>query len=418
MPRGPTELQRLELEERGYTRVDEGQLCEPAVFERLASAARRVVAAVRGAPDTVRELNGGFVLRDLDPEARELNDDDAGQTRAGAWGVRGVLAPGWGEPAFGEYLASEPVREWASALLGCGAEGFMLPDADALVFCNPTGVDRTQPWHRDVRWWGWSSGAFEGSRLTNGRTGAAALGTDPDFSLAAESERWGELQAGPRGVWAKGAPRVSGHNDYLANEGGAYLRWELALEEQSTGLEIVPGSHRRFRSAFAHDCLLPGWAKALGIGERCGGTPTAMSEGWHSGESLMPGAEFVRLRRGEAVVWNGDCLHRGRTLAGVERLTLSCSLSRWVGASASPPATVDATVRWKLDPAVREALPVPWLRRAWDRWLVTQLSPRHIAERFPGMMPTVGDGDCVPGGSGDALSSWEGVRREFRERED
>ena len=32
----------------------------------------------------------------------------------------------------------------------------------------------------------------------------------------------------------------------------------------------------------------------------------------------------------------------------------------------------DRTVAWKLNPAIRAALPTEWMRRSWDRWLVTQ----------------------------------------------
>lgn len=213
------------------------------------------------------------------------------------------------------------------------------------------------------------------------------------------------MQAGPQGRWARGEPRVSGHNTYLSNCGGAYLRWELALEDQTTGLEIVPGSHRRFRTDFERDCIVPVHRRAkagLPADRLPGASPLAMSNG-EGGKSLMPGAIFVHLKPGQAVIWNGDMLHRGRTVNGVERLTLSCSWSRWNGCLVPPPAVIDRTVRWKLRPEIRDALPTPWMRRAWDRWLLTQYSPDQIAEKYPGLFPAVDDVHHT----GDALECWQ-----------
>jgi hypothetical protein len=42
----------------------------------------------------------------------------------------------------------------------------------------------------------------------------------------------------------------------------------------------------------------------------------------------MPGAIVVPIKRGQTVFWNGDGLHRGRTTAGVHRLSLACG---WAG---------------------------------------------------------------------------------------
>jgi hypothetical protein len=36
------------------------------------------------------------------------------------------------------------------------------------------------------------------------------------------------------------------------------------------------------------------------------------------------------------------------------------------------PAIIDRRQRWKLSPAVREALPTQWFKEAYDRWRVTQ----------------------------------------------
>lgn len=195
--------------------------------------------------------------------------------------------------------------------------------------------------------------------------------------------------------------------------------------------------------------MLPEAAKAAGIGQRLGGTPKAMSDG-ESGESLIPGSRFVDLKAGQAVLWTGDMLHRGRTPAGRERLTLSCSWSRWngivsvhifdrlirqssanlalryamhnlhiarcsAGINAPLPDYRDRTMLWKLDPAVREALPTEWMKTSWDRWLLTQ---NTTSERFMGPNPNfkekvgeqklqgLGKGSMIDG-VGDGVSTEE-----------
>eukprot|EP00931_Biecheleriopsis_adriatica_P003859 TRINITY_DN105619_c0_g1_i1.p1 TRINITY_DN105619_c0_g1~~TRINITY_DN105619_c0_g1_i1.p1 ORF type:complete len:304 (+),score=24.95 TRINITY_DN105619_c0_g1_i1:73-984(+) len=272
----PTERQKRELEVQGFTILDAGQLCEESMLDRLASAAKRIVHQARLASPGTYELSGGFLLRDSPADM--------------PWGVRGILAPAWGEPIFAEYLGSKEVQAHVSSFLDCTENDLMLPDADMLIFMNPVGTDRAQAWHRDVRWWGLTA---DGSA---------------DYTVEAQRCRWAQLQSGPFGMWKAGLPRLSGHNDYLEQEGGAYLRWELALAKQDTGLEIVPGSHRRFRTAFENDCLLP---RGSGLQTVFDISPTAMSDGEHSGVSMMPGAEFVQLEYGQAVIWNGDCCIEG-----------------------------------------------------------------------------------------------------------
>jgi hypothetical protein len=171
----------------------------------------------------------------------------------------------------------------------------------------------------------------------------------------------------------------------LTDHGGKYVRWALSLVDNiGTGLEIVPRSHRRFRTEYENDVLLPEEAKREGFGVRLGGTPKAMSAG-ESGDSLIPDARFVDLKAGQAVLWTGDCLHRGRTPVGPERLTLSCSWSRWNGINAPLPDYKDRTMVWKLDPAVREALPTAWMKTSWDRWLLTQ---NTTSDRWMGPNPS------------------------------
>merc|ERR1712070_138025 len=128
------------------------------------------------------------------------------------WGVRGLFSPDLQEPVFAEYMSSEPVVAYIRAMMGCSEEELLLPDADAIIFCNPRGVDRAQGWHRDARWWGLDTSS---GRRDSGRTNEASADY-ADFSYEAEIARWEELQAGPDKCFALGQPRVSGHNSYLA----------------------------------------------------------------------------------------------------------------------------------------------------------------------------------------------------------
>ena len=57
-------------------------------------------------------------------------------------------------PCFAEYMASEPVLALVREFLECEPEDLLLPDADCILFVNVPGRDRTQAWHRDMRWAG------------------------------------------------------------------------------------------------------------------------------------------------------------------------------------------------------------------------------------------------------------------------
>jgi hypothetical protein len=201
--------------------------------------------------------------------------------------------PAWGELSrvFREYMASEAVQGHARRFLSCGPQDLLLPDTDFLIFCNPP-EGYAQRWHRDIRWYGHGG----------------------DFSEAAQRQRWAEIQAGPggalfsqalplplpnlhavllregrrrrrmekrpwlcgcvgrgAGAWARGGPRVSGHNDYMVENGGAQLRWQLALVDMpDCGVDYVPGSHRRFRTGLEEAALMSGEQQRGGGG---GGSP-------------------------------------------------------------------------------------------------------------------------------------------------
>ena len=279
---------RKQLEKEGFAIIDNA--VEPSALPMLRDEARRIAEMARANP--AHDLCGGFISRDFEGDK--------------PWSVRGLFAPGWEAPCFAEYMASEPVLALVREFLECGPEDLLLPDADCILFIDVEGRDRCQAWHRDMRW----------------------AGTGGDYSEQAQRARWEEIQS-------VAATSPGGHNGYLEDHGGKYVRWALSLIDNiGTGLELVPQSHRRFRTEFENDCLLPEAAKQMGIGQRLGGTPKAMSDG-ESGESLIPGSRFVDLKAGQAVLWTGDMLHRGRTPAGRERLTLSCSWSRWNGISSA-----------------------------------------------------------------------------------
>ena len=359
---------RQQLEKEGFAIIDNA--VEPGALPELRDAAQRIARMARQNP--AHDLCGGFISRDFEGD--------------NPWSVRGLFAPGWEAPCFAQYMASEPVLALVREFLECGPEELLLHDADCIVFIDVRGRDRAQAWHRDMRW------AGEGG----------------DYSEQGQRTRWEEIQR-------VAATSPGGHNGYLEDHGGKYVRWALSLIDNiGTGLEIVPRSHRRFRTEFENDCLLPEAAKRIGVGQRLGGTPKAMSDG-ESGESLIPGSRFVDLKAGQAVLWTGDMLHRGRTPAGRERLTLSCSWSRWNGINAPLPDYRDRTMVWKLDPKVRDALPTEWMKTAWDRWLLTQ---NTTSDRWMGPNPNfkekegerklagLGKGSMVEG-VGDGVSTEE-----------
>ena len=294
---------RAELEGQGFT-IQDGAV-DHDVLLRLRTAARTMVAAA------ARRDERGFAMR--------------GGEGAGAWGLRGIYDPAWGEisQVFRDYMSSEAVQNHAREFLGCGRNDLLLPDTDFLIFCDPP-EGYSQRWHRDIRWYG----------------------AGGDFSEAGQRARWEEIQAGPGGAWARGAPHVSGHNDYMVENGGAQLRWQLALVDMpDCGVDYVPGSHRRFRTSTEEAALLRGeQISKPALTDTVAATPQAAAAAAagvaHDGFSPIPahagspGSSIIGLKAGQAVFWNGDGIHRGFTRPGVERLTLSCALVRWNGVQA------------------------------------------------------------------------------------
>ena len=83
----------------------------------------------------------------------------------------------------------------------------------------------------------------------------------------------------------------------------------------------------------------------------------------------MQGGLKVRLKAGQAVIYNGLLLHRGCTTATNRRLTLACNWNS-VGAN-DMPSLLDARLSHQMRPEVGDAMPKPWMRHAWERWMAT-----------------------------------------------
>ena len=78
------------------------------------------------------------------------------------------------------------------------------------------------------------------------------------------------------------------------------------------------------------------------------------------------------LRAGQCFVRDGRTIHRGHP-SGAERLTLAGGWSAEMTPSAlaeawARPRVEDVRRAWTHDPAVRDALPTDWMKRAYDRW--------------------------------------------------
>ena len=123
-------------------------------------------------------------------------------------------------------------------------------------------------------------------------------------------------------------------------------RWHLATVDDEC-LQLVPGSHRRYRTEHERRCLL---------------------EARHDD---IPGQLSIRLQAGQAVYWSGDIIHRGLYHRDMERLTVSAGWS--VPEPDAEPQPVDERLRWRLRDDVRANLPEVLLPY-YDRWRARQLA--------------------------------------------
>ena len=207
------------------------------------------------------------------------------------WAIRGLLAPEFDESVFAEYLTSKPVMEYVHSFIGDD-----LTMGSILVFTNPHHADYSIGWHRD---WGKQ---------------------ERDLDYDAEMAVLGK----PLRTW----------------------RWHLATVDDEC-LQIVPGSHRRYRTPQERRCLL------------------------ETRHDDISGQLSIRLKAGQAVYWSGDTIHRGLNRRDTERLTVSAGWS--VHEPDAQPQPVDERMRWRLRDDVRVNLPAALLPY-YDRWRVRQLA--------------------------------------------
>jgi hypothetical protein len=311
------------------------------LLERLITASRRCVQEAYESDDV--NLHGGWV-------GKEPGDK-------GPHAIRGVMMPGWRAPEFAEYMGSDVVLDYVRGFLNVEKEDLMMPDADCILYVgHQDGADRAQGWHRDSQEYM--------------RKGFDEESQRKQWELLQSPEYW--PQVGPYGgkfdAEVSGSGGLFGHSTYIENNPGAqWCRWETALidHEWNSGVEYVAGSHRRWRTDFENDILLPeskkreiaDYVRVLPEGVSSTGM-TGGRNGKHSGDSILPGAAVVQIKSGQTVFWNGNGMHRGRTTQGVERISLA-------GGWAGPPAggwdgfepsleqqdQVPASIiQWKLNP--------------------------------------------------------------------
>ncbi len=206
------------------------------------------------------------------------------------WAIRGLFAPEFKEPVFAEYLMSQPVMRYVQPLLGAD-----LRLGGVLIFTSPDEVDWSGGWHRDF-----------------GKN-------ERDGSREVEME--------------------------ILNRPIVSLKWHLALLDDSC-LQLVPGSHRRYRTEEERDRLL---------------------KNRHADISTQ---KVMHLKAGQTIFWNGNAVHRGVYKTRPERLTLAGSWQKH--SDGEQPQNTDERLKWMLADNVRGFLPER-MRPSYDRWRVLQL---------------------------------------------
>ncbi len=201
------------------------------------------------------------------------------------WAIRGLFAPEFDEPIFADYLGCDEVLPFVHHFLG---EELRL--GAVLIFTNPYDRDWGFGWHKD----------------------------------------FGEL------------PRDAGEEEELEilNRPQKSFKWHLALEDDEC-LQLVPGSHRRYRTDYEQECMR------------------------NTRHADIPGQRTIYLKAGQTVFWHGYTIHRGVMRKDVERLSLAASWSKHC--TEDEPQEVDKRLRWMLADNVRPALPET-LHTAYDRW--------------------------------------------------
>ncbi|MGA1197773.1 MAG: phytanoyl-CoA dioxygenase family protein [Candidatus Latescibacterota bacterium] len=208
------------------------------------------------------------------------------------WAIRGLFAPELGEPLFAKYLMSEPVMQYVRPFIGSE-----LRLGGVLIFTNPYTKDYGFGWHRD-------------------------FGTQ---------ERDGSYQI----------------EMTILNRPMSGIKWHLAMVDDDC-LQLVPGSHKRYRTAHERKCLLEKDMRNADI----------------------PGQYTVSLKAGQTAFWSGNTIHRGVMKRETERLTLAGSWTKHTGSAKQ--TETDKRLKWMLARGVRGALPQE-MKPMYDRWRSLQL---------------------------------------------
>lgn len=327
---GCTPERLAHLEEHGFVIITD--FVDNPYIPILREAGRRITQAC--APEYgYRKIDSskGYVHRAKDDEP---------------WAIRGLIHPAFGEPCFAEFHGSPEflsfVHSWCH-----GLQPEEMTFSGMLLWCNPRRNEHALSWHRDVTWWGTGKPYFAQREVR---------GEGPEaYSEETERIRWDEIQ--------------SNNAKALAERNGVSMFLALVDDECH---ELIPGSHKRWRTPYEHDVLLPKAMKEQGVPH----TPS-----WN-GVDPLPNQVAIRLRAGEALIRNGATIHTGHTVPERERNTLSIGWSRWSGPFTGEPQVADARSAWQLDPAVRDALPHEWMKTAWDRWAETQRLGDTLEDRY------------------------------------
>ena len=327
---GGTPERIAHLAEHGYVIIND--FVDSPWIPKLREAGRRLIAACQ--PDVgydVIDTSKGYVHR---------TDKDE------PWAIRGIMHPAFQEPDFAAFHGSDEFIDFCESWChDFDRENLVM--GHPLLWANPHSMENALSWHRDLRWWG------TGERVPSQRDDRATK--VEEYTEEVEKKRWEQIREDNR----KAIEERHGVSMFLA----------LVDEECH---ELIPGSHNRWRTPLEHDVLLPKKMKEAGVPH----TPS-----WN-GEDPLPGQTAIRLRAGEALIRNGATIHTGRNFPDRERNTLSIGWSKWKGPSDEEPKVEDARMAWQLDPAVREALPHEWMKKAWDRWAETRKLGDSLEDRY------------------------------------
>ena len=198
-----------------------------------------------------------------------------------------MLTPIDGEPVFAEYYGSAALLDYVTHFIQRPAEQLSL--GEFCIFSHPPEqAGHNGGWHRDATWWKESSGGDSKGRTAD-RLDPASY-SEPDERAIWEAGGWDRRPGSPRGIAARGSGRpaicydpgiLSSHSLWRENSLGLArsfaggVGFHLALVEDDC-FELVPGSHKRFRTAEEKEAMLD--YNGLGPGTVHGLTKVAIGE--------------------------------------------------------------------------------------------------------------------------------------------